>query len=218
MEESIDELVKSSEYIFMPQHGIYVAKHRSEEKMNWFGAHYHLARQGTSMLTLREFVDFVSSLQSGTAQDGKGRPISSLVGARICDAIFDGGEWIDAYFPRKLFWQWNRKLSINYGHRIVGGKLVPLHSEPLEPYADKKWADAFSANAQGMPIRYGKEATKTLRFFPPDKGLNRAAKIGHILIAGPGWHYEGPALQYDASPDLRNASIRPVYRPKEGSA
>ncbi|MBI2672996.1 hypothetical protein HYX19_01940, partial [Candidatus Woesearchaeota archaeon] len=108
------------DYIFMPQHGLYVAKERSHFNENWYDAHKALHQERARMLTLREFADFLILLRNGNDEFQK-----------IYKDITEvrkpwRAEWLDADFKVVI-----NTLHINYNHRIVNGNLQPQNSEPL---------------------------------------------------------------------------------------
>ncbi len=111
---------------------LYVAKSLSHHSKNWYQCHEALQDEGNSMLTLRQFVDFLNLLKSGKAFDGKGKQVSSSELEAILKEITEQrdpwrAEWLDADF--KVI---KNKLHLNYEHRHVQGKLQPQRSEPLQ--------------------------------------------------------------------------------------
>ncbi len=139
--QGIDE----GDYIFMPKHNLHVAKQRSHFDSNWNQAHQALHNEGLRMLTIREFVDFLSLLKNGNDEfKGIYNEITEV-------RKFWRAEWLDADF--KVV---NDLLHINYNHRIVNGSLQPQNSEPLEDcLMEGCKIDLESFNRQGLPIKKG---------------------------------------------------------------
>ena len=184
--------VNLSDYIFVPSHDLYVAKERTLQRENWFDAHKEAHKQNARILTLREFVDFLSLIKTGKAEDGLGNKITKLELDTIYNNITEQrdpwrSEWLDADF--KVV---NGVLQINYNHRTVNKKLVPQNSEPLESclMQDKQPGIEIeyllkNANKQGLPptnITNGK-----LWYFYPRSDNNSVARFN----AGAGGVYLG---------------------------
>ncbi|MBI2673240.1 hypothetical protein HYX19_03200 [Candidatus Woesearchaeota archaeon] len=132
-------------YIFMPQHNLYVAKKRSHFEKNWYDAHRGLHKENARMLTPREFADFLLLLRNGNDEFQK--IYKDITEVREPRRV----EWFDA--DLKVV---NDVLYINYNHRIVNGNLQPQNSEPLETCLMKDCnVDLTSFNRQGLPIREG---------------------------------------------------------------
>ncbi|MBI2672821.1 hypothetical protein HYX19_01035, partial [Candidatus Woesearchaeota archaeon] len=99
MQELYDELMKQpipgnirnpENYIFMPQHNLYVAKERSHFNEDWYQAHKALHSEGARMLTLREFTDFLILLRNGNDEFQK-------IYKDITELRLDWrAEWLDA--------------------------------------------------------------------------------------------------------------------------
>ena len=151
-------------WILLPESSQYsypdtlVSRTVQHKGMNWTQAHEALAASGNYMLGLRQFVDFLADLQAGNLYDGAGKHLSKAESLHIFNQITEvrdpwRAEWLDADF--KLV---NGVLRMNYGHRIKAGKLVPLHSEPLDACLMKTRTPGISledwlsmATRQGMP-------------------------------------------------------------------
>ena len=125
-------------YLFLPakKYGKYnysntlLSLERFHNGKNWFNTHKALAAEGAYMPTIRQFVDAVKLLKSGKAINGKGQSIDKNIVNATLDDIFKlgnyRGRWLDADF--KVI---KGKLHINYGHKVVGGKITPQYSDPL---------------------------------------------------------------------------------------
>ncbi|MBI2673585.1 hypothetical protein HYX19_04950 [Candidatus Woesearchaeota archaeon] len=132
-------------YVFMPQHGLYVAKERSHFNKDWYESHNALHSEGARMLTLREFADFLILLRNGDDEFQK----------TYKDITEEGNqgraEWLDADF--KVI---NGVLHINYNHRAVNGELKPQNSEPLESCLMEDCnVNLTNFNRQGLPTKKG---------------------------------------------------------------
>ena len=139
--------VNLADYVFMPQHNLYVAKEKTHLGSNWYDAHKLLHQENARMLTLREFADFLLLLRSG---DEELRRIYNEI-AEVRDPW--RAEWLDADF--KVI---NEILHINYNHRTVNAELKPQNSEPLENCLMKDClVDLGSFNRQGLPAREGSD-------------------------------------------------------------
>jgi len=159
----VSHLVSSVEtpqdYIVLEGNDFYpdllVAKQKTHFGKNWYQAHEALHEENQVMLTIRQFVDFVNHLRSGTVYDGTGTQLPSLEIDQILKEIVEKrnpwrAEWLDADFKVK-----DKVLYINYNHRTVDGQLVPQVSEPVQmSLMNNCFADVFgSADSQGLPIQ-----------------------------------------------------------------
>lgn len=145
--KNIIQGIDRGNYIFMPQHDLYISKERSHLKENWFEAHKLLQKENARMLTLREFVDFLTLLKNGNAEF-----------KNIYNDITEVGdpyraEWIDADF--KVV---NNQLVMHYNHRLFGNELKPQNSEQLEKcLMEDCTVDIVSFNKQGLPTKKGND-------------------------------------------------------------
>ena len=160
-DDSLKEIVDESEYdrseyIYLPNRKILVAKETSLHGKNWYDSHKEAHKQKARMLNLREFADFLLLLRSGKAEDGLGNKITK---AELDNLYLDitevrdpyRAEWLDANFEEK-----NGVLHLNYNHRTKGKKSVPLNSKPLETYVMKNCkVELSSFNKQGTPTKEG---------------------------------------------------------------
>ena len=143
-----------------------VAMNKTHLGKNWHDCHAELAKEDAFMLTIRQFVDFLNLIKSGSAYDGNGRKIDAPRLNDIYNEITEKrgpwrSEWLDADFKviDKNIVGLRGKLVMNYEHRIVNGKLTPQRSqEALENYLakDKQPGIDFnewltSATYQGLP-------------------------------------------------------------------
>ena len=113
--------VDAGDYVYMPQHKLYVAKRRSHLGENWSQAHKALHQEDARMLTLIEFSDFLKLLKAGNDE------FKAIYGDITEVRNPYRAEWLDADFKTA-----GNKLKINYNHRTINGKLKPKNSELLE--------------------------------------------------------------------------------------
>ncbi len=107
-----------SGFIYVLSTDLYVAKERTLQNKTWYQCHEELQKQGTRMLTLKEFVEFLRYVKSNNIDIYK-----DITEARDPWRA----EWLDADFK-----EINGILYMNYNHKLNGGKLVPQNSELLE--------------------------------------------------------------------------------------
>ena len=127
---------------------------------NWYQTHEALVKEGSFMLTPRQFFDFVLALDSGKRiYNGNGRLVDSSVKTIILDKIMAKRdswrvEWLDAYFVEK-----EGRLYMQSSHtRLADGRLVPMTSEPLEKcLMTNCYTDLRNINRQGLPIKESKK-------------------------------------------------------------
>ena len=116
-----DRTKDNDKYVFVPSIGLYVSKERSLQRKNWFDSHKELQKQGTKMLTVPQFVEFLKYLKSNSAD------YQNLFDDITQVRIPRRAEWIDADFKVK-----DKKLYINSDHVYEDGNLVPKNSESLD--------------------------------------------------------------------------------------
>ena len=147
-------------YVILPgkAHGSYsypnlvVAVEKTYLNSNWNQTHEALHRENAFMLSIRQYIDFLQMLQSGTVYNGRGTKLASGKVDEILDEILTKrepwrAEWLDAYFKDV-----NDALNISYEHRIVNGQLKPQRTEALENCVmEDAYVNLFSANKQGLP-------------------------------------------------------------------
>ena len=83
-------------FIYVPSIDLYVARKRSHQKLNWSEAHEALAEESSRMLTIPEFVKFLSYLKEDTSYDSK-EVYNEITQVRIPWRA----EWLDAYFEKR---------------------------------------------------------------------------------------------------------------------
>ena len=175
-------------YIVLPSatHGSYsyadtlVTMERTHHNKNWHDAHKALADEGAYMLSIRQFVDFLNLLKSGSASDGTG----SLIQKPRLDEILDEistvrspwrSEWLDARFEtRGGVTGIGSKMHILYENRFVNGQLVSQQTKELTNYLTSnktpgivlsEWLD--NANEYGLPSANISTAQNGLYYWAP---------------------------------------------------
>ena len=164
-----------------------VAKHLTLYNHNWYQSHEKLQQNNQFMLTIRQFVDFVNLLKSGTAYDGQKKQISSQELNQIQDEILTQRspgrvEWLDADF--KYLGNNKQEVASNQlgnlwlysQHRLINGKIEPQYKQHLENCLTKNcYADLFdSANNQGLPTT---KTTSGLYYHSPMKENKSVARF-----------------------------------------
>ena len=165
------EGIDKGNYIYLPQHKLYVAKQRSHLGKNWREAHKLLYQENARMLTIREFVDFLKTLKAGNQE-------FKIVYNDIIELRKKvRAEWLDADFKYV-----GNKMYIHSNHRIVNSMLQPQKLEPLEeclmenriPGIDlESWLQ--NATNQGLPHANIKK--EDLYYWAPIKDNNSVARF-----------------------------------------
>ena len=166
------------------KHGSYeysdmlVSKQKTHFDKNWTEQHNLLYQEQAQMLSIRQFVDFLSLLKSGKAFDGRGNKIDSNELESILEDIIAvkkpfRAEYLDADF--KVI---NKVLHINYEHTLKNGILTPKYSEPLADCLMESKIINFNdwlanANYQGLPVK-NVESGK-LYYYKPGEDDNSVA-------------------------------------------
>ena len=153
-----------------------VSKTVYHKNKNWNQAHELLHQDGEYMLTIKQFVDFLTTLKSRNAYDGKGNKISSSELENIFNEITEvrapwRAEWLDAKFE---------DTNILYGHRIQNGILVPTYTQQLEAHLSQNKTPGIdlqdwltNANEHGLPI----EKTKNGKLYYWSPANNSVARF-----------------------------------------
>ena len=185
-----------------------VSMDKSYPRMSWYETHAALSREGSYMLTIRQFVDFLNVLKSGKAFDGKGNLLGKIESETLFDEIVaranSGGrsEWLDAKFSRKGLAQ---RLYIT-AHNIQSSGISDETTEPLDNclrwsrkhgksgLAINFWLD--SPTLQGMPRNNAPDGDiyylrpkngKVARFSADmDRVIFNCREDPHLLYPGPG--------------------------------
>ncbi len=184
--------VNDASYIILPSHthntysypDLLVAKARSHQNLEWNQAHQALHQQQASMLTIRQFVDFLAHLKARKVYDGTGSKVAKADIKQLLEDILAQrapwrAEWLDA-----LFTEDNGIWKIKYGHQEKKGKLVARYHEPLEAcIREDCYVNLFSANKQGLPTR--KVSKQEIYYWQPGNGTvaRFLADSGRVCIA-----------------------------------
>ena len=157
-----------------------VAVERTHHHKHWYQAHEALHHEGSFMLSLRQFVDFLNLLKSGKAYYASGDKAGTQTLNSILDEILAvrgpwRGEWLDADF--KVI---NNTLHINYNHKLTNNQLQPQYSEPLEDYLMETktpgiYLDSWlrDATPQGLPSK--KTRSGDIHYWAPASDNNSVA-------------------------------------------
>ncbi len=161
-----------------------VAMDRTHQGKDWFDCHKLLAKKGDSMLTLRQYADFLRLLKSGNVLDGRAQRLSKSKVEAILDDIIAvrnpaRAEWLDADFKVK-----NNVLHINHSHNVDNkGNVVPQYSEALLSCIMENKAPGIDledwiskANSQGLPPVSVKKGS--LYYYFPLNDNNSVAGFG----------------------------------------
>ena len=177
-----------------------VSMERSHFNKNWDDAHQALIAEGAYMLTIRQFVDFLSLLRSGNAFDGRGQSIDASKLIKIYNEITEvrgpwRSEWLDAKFAidsKGIFGLKGKTRVIKYNYINDAGSLVtavePLSNDTLledkTPGIDiSQWLS--TADPYGLPTKLISRG-QLYYWYPKDKrvaGFN-ADSDGAYLSCG----------------------------------
>jgi len=192
----------SGNYILLPGNpDLLISKEKKHFSKNWHEAHEELAKEDSSMLTIRQFVDFLNLLKLGNVHDENKNKISYEQCNLILDDILTQREpyrteWLDA------------KFSINtnsyFSKLCINKKLERLETclmQDKTPGIDLDYWLA-NANSQGLPLTNNPDGK--LHYWCPKEGC--VARFG----ADSEWVdldcYDNPML---SDPEL---GVRPVKR------
>ncbi len=178
-----------SDYVYLPNHNLYVAKQRTLLNHNWNDAHKELHKQKARMLTIREFADFLNKLRTGSTEE---QTIYKDI-TEVRDPW--RSEWLDAYFRQE-----KDKWFMDYNHRTINNKLTPQTQESLEACLRTDKTPGISlddwlknSTKQGLPkANIGKG--DLYYWHPKDKRVSRfvADSVGAVLscVGGSGDSYD----------------------------
>jgi len=154
-----------SDYLILDgrTHGTYsypdllVARELSKKGNNWTDTQTELHNEGSYMLPIRQFADFLIMLQSGKVYDGTGSQLRSQEVTKLLNNIIEvrdpwRSEWLDAKFSKQ-----NDQFRITY-HKIKQDGTLEKVTESLEDclITDKQPGIDLSswlstATSQGLP-------------------------------------------------------------------
>ena len=188
----ITDISNPENYILLEgrTHGSYeytdtlVSKTRTHFNKNWNESHEALASEGYSMLTIRQFVDFLNLLKSGKAYNGKGDKVDSSELETLFNDITEvrspwRSEWLDADFKTDS----NGIISIHASHVLDSNnalsakynkELTDFLTEDKLPGIDMNdWLN--NANEFGLPRANVKDGS--MHYWTPDKDNNSVARF-----------------------------------------
>lgn len=153
---------KEDGFIYVPSIGIYLAKERTLQGLNWNKTHEELANQNAFMPTIYHFKEFLKYLRANPqgVKDASQSEIEHILDEVLTVREPWRSEWLDAKFEvvNKTLKLFGGKTLIHYDHRFSNGQLKAGKSEPLDDYlaTDKKpgislddWLE--NANKHGLP-------------------------------------------------------------------
>lgn len=218
LEEKIlkySDIPNLDKYIILPEHkhndyaypDLLVPIGRTHLGESWNQAHNSLKQENSLMLTIRQFIDFLSLLKSGNAYDGNGKKIDPRILAQIFNDIKRSKnscrtECLDSKFTVELEYQW----YITY-HKINPGHIIQEVTEPLENHLigsrflmKSNYVDLFSANKQGLPTK--KTMNKNFHYLPPENGS--------VAVFITSWDYSGLSCRKDPDSIHNGVGVRAV--------
>ena len=153
---------KEDGFVYVPSIGIYLAKERTLQGLNWNKTHEELSKENAFMPTpyhLKEFVKYLRANPQGI-KDASDQEITQILDEILTVRNPWRSEWLDAKFGvvDKTLGVFGGKTLIHYNHRFSNGQLKAQKSEPLDDYleSDKTpgislddWLD--NANKHGLP-------------------------------------------------------------------
>ena len=117
-----------------------VSMERTHQDKNWYDTHKALAQEGNSMLTIRQYVDFLSLLKSGNVVDGRAKNLNKKRIEEILDDILTVRdpwrcEWLDCYFEKRKSGILTKEFYILTGNKSKAEKLDDyLQEDKLENF------------------------------------------------------------------------------------
>ena len=143
-------LSSNSDFIYVPELGIEVAKERKHFGLNWNKTHEVLQSEGLQMLNPREFFTFIKYLQSNPQEY-----------QQILDDILKTrdplqGEWLDAKFKEETSGKIRKKEKwyLETNHKLINGKLEAQSCQDLENcIREDTYVTLDSINSQGLPTQ-----------------------------------------------------------------
>src|SRR3989344_358398 len=152
-----------------------VATEGSYHEKSWYECHKALHQEDSFMLTLRQYIDFINLLKTGTVYNGNGILIDPKKLDVMLEDIFAAKdpsrmEWLDTCFRIKDFVHY-----IDYNFRYVNGNLQPQISEIAEDFRLNSGTDLEGidlddwltrATVHGLPSSNLKEGR--MWYFPPN--------------------------------------------------
>ncbi len=113
----------TSDFVYVPASGLYVARERSHKGLNWNESHEALSQEGTRMITIPEFVEFLKYLKANPSSENT-ETYNDITQVRSPWRA----EWLDAYFEKR-----GRQWNILTGNRSKTKKLEGALMEDRTP-------------------------------------------------------------------------------------
>lgn len=186
--------LNKEEFIFFPQHKVYVAREVELKNYNWHEAEIETHNRKARILNLREFVDFLLFLKSETIENGLGNKLSKSEILEIYEKIIYKKGKYRAELLNTRFVESNEGFNIHNFDSIIN----PDNVVKLEPclMEDSK-VNLKSFNNQGMPAEKGRD----ISYHCPKNNVRKSTAA--IFYAS--YHSVGldcNVFTYYSSPDL----------------
>ena len=185
-------------FIYVPSINLYLSEETHFKGKDWKESHIETQKQGCTMPTIQQFVEFLRYLRS---DEGKAKVKNA---DKILNEIYEvrnpwRSEWLDAYY----FEQKAEDMLVNYNHKFNGTSLIAQNTEQLTNYLAETKIPGISLedwlenpNPHGLPKSNCKDGK--LCYWQPENG--RVARF---------YADSGRAiLGCDGVPDVRYDSLR----------
>ena len=161
-----------------------VSNERTHLGKDWNDTQKELRKEDSFMLTIRQFVDYLTLLKSGTAYDGSGKQVGkSKLDAMLSDIVEVKDPWKVEWLDAKLGKYFGRN-TITY-HKIKTDGTLEEVTEPLADYLT-------ASKRPGISLDYWLQDA-TSQGLPPGE-----FKIGNIWYSAPG---DGTVAAFFAASD-----------------
>jgi len=107
------EKTSTSDFVYVPATGLYVARERSHKGLNWNESHEALSQEGARMITIPEFAEFLKYLKGNPSAENT-ETYNDVTQVRSPWRA----EWLDACFEKR-----GRQWNISTGNRSKTEKL-----------------------------------------------------------------------------------------------
>ena len=137
-------------FIYVPSIKLYVAKQRTLHNLDWYDTHKELHKQGSTMPTIPQFIEFLKYLRTDYENKDEAQ--------QILDEILTvrspwRSEWLDAKFRNQ-----NNQMYVDFNHQTQGADLTPKNSERLTNYLSENKTPGINLDdwlsrptSQGLP-------------------------------------------------------------------